>query len=231
MAGNASTDPNRLANFNGPRNRWDLNTRVEPPAGRYVLQTGSVIPAVLITAMDSDLPGAVQAQVSQDVYDSPSGQFLLIPKGAKLFGEYVSGSGISYGQNRLFVAWQRIIFPNGYTLDIGAMPGADQQGESGFHDSVDSHWVRTFGSALLMSAITAGVTISQPQYGNTNGVSASQSLSESLGQNLGNASSMLLQKNLNVPPTLKIRAGYQFNVTAVKDLVFDSPYFVPDYTR
>jgi type IV secretory pathway VirB10-like protein len=227
--GAATGDPNRLGNFNGPSNRWALPNRVEPPAGRYVLQTGSVIPAVLITAMDSDLPGAVTAQVSQDVYDSPTGTALLIPKGAKLFGEYVSGNGISYGQNRVFVVWQRIIFPNGNTLDIGAMPGVDQQGMSGFHDSVDSHWVRTFGSALLMSAITAGFTISQPQYGNTNGVSASQALSESLGQNIGNAAAMLLQKNLNVSPTIRIRAGYRFNVTAVKDLTFDRPYFVPSY--
>ena len=128
------------------------------------------------------------------------------------------------------VAWQRIIFPNGTTLDIGAMPGADGQGMAGLRDLADSHWLRTFGSALLMSAIVAGTTLSQPQYsGYGTSQNAGSVLSEALGQNLGTAMSQLLEKNLNVAPTLKIRAGFRFNVMAVKDLVFTKPYPLPDY--
>jgi type IV secretion system protein VirB10 len=195
-----------------------------------VVQTGSIIPALSITAMDSDLPGAITAQVSQNVYDSPTGQYLLIPQGARLYGEYASGKGVGYGQSRLFVAWQRIIFPDGTTLDIGAMPGADGQGMAGLRDLADSHWLRTFGSALLMSAIIAGTSLSQPHYsGYGTSQNAGSVLSEALGQSLGTAMSQLLEKNLNVAPTLKIRAGFRFNVMAVKDLVFTQPYRVPAY--
>ena len=97
--------------------------------------------------MESELPGTITAQVSQDVYDSGTGNYLLIPQGSRLVGEYANA--IQYGQSRIFVAWQRIIYPDNSALDIGAMPGADAQGESGFHDEVDNHFIRLFGSALV----------------------------------------------------------------------------------
>src|ERR1700738_3669673 len=124
-------------------------------------RTGWVIPALLLTAMESELPGTITAQVSEDVYDSGTGHYLLIPQGSRLVGEYANA--IQYGQSRIFVAWQRIIYPDNSALDIGAMPGADGEGESGFHDLVDNHFLRLFGSALLMSASTAGITYSQDQ--------------------------------------------------------------------
>ena len=118
-------------------------------------------------------------------------------------------------------------------LDIGAMPGADAVGEAGFHDLVDNHFLRLFGSALLMSAITAGITYSQDQGHNNNyngsPPRAGDVLSAGLGQQLGAATSALLEKNLSIPPTLKIRQGYGFNVAVVKDLVFERPYVVPNY--
>ena len=154
-------DPNSLGTYNGSRDRWKLNTRLEAPATPYILRTGFVIPALLYSAMESELPGTIIAQVSQDVFDTPTGNYLLIPQGARLIGEY--SNAIQYGQARIFVAWQRIIYPDGSALDIGAMPGADEQGEAGFNDQVNNHFVRLFGSALLMSAITAGVTYSQQQ--------------------------------------------------------------------
>ncbi|HEY0792858.1 MAG TPA: TrbI/VirB10 family protein, partial [Chthoniobacterales bacterium] len=231
-ANGAGRNPNDLAAFNGSKDRFTLPSRLERPATPYVLQTGSVIPAVVLTGMDSDLPGAITAQVSQNVYDTPSGQYLLIPQGTRLCGEYASQ--VAYGQSRIFVAWERLIYPNGSTLDLGAMPGADEQGMAGFHDRVDAHLVRTFGSAVLMSAITAGFTWGQGRntggsaYGN-NGVSASDALGQALGQNLGTAASQLLEKNLNVAPTLKIRPAYRFNVTVVRDLTFNAEYRVPNY--
>jgi type IV secretory pathway VirB10-like protein len=232
LSGAAPTprDPNSLRAYNGTKDRWALANRPEPPASPYVLQTGSLIPALLISGMESELPGVIIAQVAEDVSDSPSGRYLLIPQGSKLIGEY--SNMIAYGQSRLFVAWQRIVFPNGWTMDIGAQPGVDGQGEAGFHDQVDNHYVRLFGSALLMSAITGGIAFSQNQgqgYSSYQAPNAGSVLSAALGQQLGNATFALLEKNLSIPPTLKIRQGYRLNVLAVKDLVFDRPYVVPNY--
>jgi type IV secretion system protein TrbI len=222
-------NPNDLANFQGPRDRFTLNSKVEYPRTPYVLQTGSIIPAVSM-AIDSDLPGAVTAQVSQNVYDSPSSKYLLIPQGAKLYGEYASRP--EYGQSRVFVVWQRIILPDGGTLDLGAMPGVDEQGQSGFHDQTNNHFVRTFVSALAMTGVTAGLAISQGSqqfspYGG--GTSMQGELSQALGQNLGNVVADMTRRNLNIPPTLKIRPGYRFAVQVSKDITFQRPYRVSNY--
>src|ERR1700730_5220781 len=196
--------PNDLSAFNAERDRWKLASKVEQPATPYILRTGYVIPAILISAMDSELPGTITAQVAQNVYDTPTGNYLLIPQGARLAGAY--SSNVAYGQSRIFVAWQRIVFPDGTALDIGAMPGTDAKGEAGFNDKTNDHFVRIFGSALLMSAITAGVTWSQDHNqnnnGNSNRVSASDALSEALGQELGMTISEMIRKNINIAPTL-----------------------------
>jgi type IV secretory pathway VirB10-like protein len=220
-------DPNSLATYAGQKDRWRLDNRVEKPASKYILQTGWLIPALMITAMESQLPGYISAQVSQNVYDSPTGKYLLIPQGTRLFGAY--SDAISYGQNKIFVAWQRLIFPNGNTLDISAMPGVDGQGEAGFHDQTNNHMFSIFASAILMSAISGATALSQPQQTFSNAPNLESTLSAALGQQLGAATTSLLEKNLSVPPTLKIRQGYGFNVVAVKDLVFDRPYVVPNY--
>jgi type IV secretion system protein VirB10 len=219
-------DPHVLSTA-GQADRWKLNNRIEKPASKYILQTGWLIPALMISGMESQLPGSIIAQVSQDIFDSPSGKYLLIPKGTRIFGEYANS--IAFGQSRIFVAWQRLIFPNGNTLDISAMPGADSEGEAGFHDLTDSHLLTIFGSALLMSAISGATALSQPQQTFSNAPNLESTLSAALGQQLGAATTALLEKNLSVPPTLKIRQGYGFNVAVVKDLIFDRPYTVPDY--
>jgi len=223
--------PNDLSAFNAERDRWKLASKVEQPATPYILRTGYVIPAILISAMDSELPGTITAQVAQNVYDTPTGNYLLIPQGARLVGAY--SSNVAYGQSRIFVAWQRIVFPDGTALDIGAMPGTDAEGEAGFNDKTNNHFIRIFGSALLMSAITAGVTWSQDHNqnnnGNSNRVSASDALSEALGQELGMTMSEMIRKNLNIAPTLKIRPGYRFNILVVKDVVLTHPYHIGNY--
>jgi type IV secretion system protein TrbI len=220
-------DPNALSTYNGTKDRWTLNTHLEKPSTPYVLRTGWVIPALMLTAMESELPGTITAQVSQDVFDTPSGKYLLIPQGSRLVGEY--SNAIQYGQARIFVAWQRIIYPDGSALDIGAMPGSDGQGEAGFRDQVDNHFIRLFGSALLMSAISGATALSQPQQNISNAPNLQSALSAALGQQLGAATSSLLEKNLSIPPTLKIRQGYAFNVVVIKDLTFQRPYVVPNY--
>jgi type IV secretion system protein TrbI len=223
-------DPNSLNTYNGYRDRWKLNTHLEPPTTPYILRTGAVIPALLLSAMNAELPGTVTAQVSQDVYDTPTGNYLLIPQGARLVGEY--SNAIQYGQARIFVAWQRIIYPDGSALDIGAMPGADQQGEAGFNDQVDNHFLRIFGSAILMSAVTAATNwaTNHNQVGfNSNGYSASSAISEAVGQQLGQATAHLLEKNLSIAPTLVVRPAYRFNIVVTKDLEFQTPYYVGSY--
>jgi len=223
---------NNYANFDstGQGSRWKLDSKPAAPETPYSILTGFVIPAVLISGINSELPGQIMAQVSQDIYDTPVGKWRLIPQGARLVGSY--SSDVAYGQSRVLVAWQRIIFPDGKTMDIGAMPGADGIGQAGFKDQVNNHYLRIFGSALLMSAVIAGATYSQRDAGG-GGVFGRQNagsiLSQSLGQQLGQATTRLMMKNLNIAPTLEIRPGFRFNVIVTKDMVFSKPYQSFDY--
>ena len=212
-----------------PADRWELDLQVQTPRSPFELRAGSVIPATLISGINSDLPGQIVGQVSQDVYDTATGHHLLIPQGSRLVGTY--NSGVAYGQERVLVAWTRIVFPDGKALDLGSMPGADSAGYGGFEDQVDNHYLRLFGSALLMSAVTAGITYSQRQSdsGDSDRTDASSVLSEALGQQLGQATAQLLSKNLSIAPTLQIRPGYRFNVVVTKDLTFSKPYQSFDY--
>lgn len=212
----------------GQGDRWRLDSRPEAPRSPYELRAGFVIPATLISGINSELPGQIMAQVSQDVYDTPLGKYKLVPQGSRLVGSY--SSEVIYGQSRILVAWQRIVFPDGKAMDIGAMPGADGAGYAGFHDQVNNHYFRVFASAVLMSGVTAGVALSQPETGNAySRQTASSAMSEALGQQLGQVIAQLIAKNLNIAPTLDIRPGYRFNVIVVKDMTFSKPYAAFDY--
>ncbi|MEP6606537.1 MAG: TrbI/VirB10 family protein [Nitrosospira sp.] len=210
--------------------RWWLDSRPEAPRAEYAILTTFVIPATLISGINSQLPGKIFGQVSQNVYDTATGKYLLVPQGTKLEGIY--SSEVVYGQRSVLVAWQRLVFPDGKTMDIGAMPGSNAAGYAGFTDQVNNHYVRLFGSAFLMSAITAGVALSQSrnQMAGTFGAPTTSSvLSATLGQQLGQVTSQLISRNINVSPTLEIRPGYRFNVTVTKDMVFNKPYQPFDY--
>ncbi|WP_074748792.1 TrbI/VirB10 family protein [Nitrosospira multiformis] len=210
--------------------RWKLDSRATPPRSAFTVLTTSVIPATLITGINSSLPGKIFGQVSQDVYDTATGKYLLIPQGTKLEGEY--SSEVAYGQASVLVAWQRLVFPDGKTMDIGAMPGSNSAGYAGFTDQVNNHYARLFGSAILMSAISAGVALSQStnQVAGTFGAPTTSSvLSATLGQQLGRVITQMISKNLNIAPTLEIRPGYRFNVTVTKDMVLARPYQAFDY--
>ncbi|SEA65576.1 TrbI/VirB10 family protein [Nitrosospira multiformis] len=210
--------------------RWKLDSRPTPPRSPYTVLTTSVIPATLITGINSSLPGKIFGQVSQDVFDTATGKYLLIPQGTKLEGEY--SSEVAYGQASVLVAWQRLVFPDGKTMDIGAMPGSTGAGYAGFTDQVNNHYARLFGTAILMSAISAGVALSQSrnQIAGTFGAPTTSSvLSATLGQQLGRVITQMISKNLNISPTLEIRPGYRFNVTVTKDMVLARPYQAFDY--
>lgn len=225
-----------MAQFNGAADRWRLDSELEAPRSPYELRAGFVLPATLISGINSELPGQIVAQVAQGVYDTATGKHLLVPQGSRLIGSY--SSDVQYGQARVLVAWQRIVFPDGKAMDIGAMPGADSAGYSGFNDQVNNHYVRLFASAILMSGVTAGISYSQTPVSSTTGVdgetltrtsAARNALSESLGQQLGQVTAQMIAKNLSIAPTLEIRPGYRFNVVVTKDMTFSKPYRSFDY--
>lgn len=221
-------NPNSIAQFqSGEGDRWRLDSQPEAPRSPYELRAGFVVPATLISGINSDLPGQIMAQVSQNVFDTATGRHLLIPQGSRLVGSY--SSDVAYGQSRVLVAWQRIVFPDGKAMDIGAMPGSDGAGYAGFKDRVNNHYFRLFASAFLMSGVTAGITLSQDNDSNGDRQRASDALSEALGQQLGQVTAQLIAKNMNIAPTIEIRPGYRFNVIVTKDMTFSKPYQAFDY--
>ena len=190
---------------------------------RYEIKAGWDIPATLEQGIDSDLPGDVKALVRSNVYDTATGKYLLIPQGARLLGTY--NSVISYGQARVQVAWTRIIFPDGSSINLDSMSGHDDEGRAGFHDQVNNHYARLVGFAVLTSAFAAGLELSQRQ--NTSLLTtptAGQTASAAVGQQLTELGAEVTRRNLNIQPTIKIRLGYKFTVRVNRDMLFDAPY-------
>ena len=190
------------------------------------LKTGAVIPGVMLTGVNSDLPGNMIAQVSQHIFDSATGRNLLIPQGTKIYGVY--DSRIVYGQERVLIAWNRLIFPDGSSISLGAMPGADMGGMAGLNDDVNNHYMRIFGSALMMSLVSGGMAYALDGANDStktdNGTRMTDEMTASLAQQLGQTTTTLLQRNLSIKPTLEIRPGYQFNIVVTKDVIFKEPY-------
>lgn len=217
----ADIDKENFFERSQPDNRW-INQNLRIAGQKYEIKTGSIVPAVMVTAVNSDLPGNIIAQVSQNVYDTATGNHLLIPQGSKLFGVY--DSRVIMGQQRVLVAWNRIIFPDGSSMTIPSMQGADLAGNSGFYQNVDDHYFRIFGSSILMALITAGTAYAVDHNSDNDEASLSAELNSTLAQQLGQTTSSLLQKNLNIKPTLSIEPGYQFNIVLTKDLVFGGSY-------
>lgn len=218
---------NSGTNFgNGSPDRWRLDTQVEAPASKYVIRTGAVIPAVMVGGINSQLAGSIKGQVTQNVYDTATGKKLLIPQGTSLIGVY--SSDVAFGQNRVLIAWNRLVFPDGRALDIGSMAGVDGLGRSGFKDKVNNHYMRIFGSAIFLSAVTGGITYTTDRNSNNssndNSTGVGDALNEALGQQLGQVITQMVSKNLNIAPTIEIRSGFRFNVTVVKDLELNKVY-------
>jgi type IV secretory pathway VirB10-like protein len=208
---------------------------VHPAPSPFTVMAGSILPAVLISGINSDLPGPILAQVSQNVLDSATGKSILIPQGSRLIGVYQNAS--SYGQQRVQIAWQRVIFPNTSSMNLPQMPGADQSGYAGFTDQVDHHFLATFGTAAVMSLISAGQAIGQMATlggGGTYGpygyyqpnqwAMASQTAGSSASGQFGALGQMMMGQGMNRPATIEIRPGYQFDVMVTQDLVFPGPY-------
>jgi len=203
-----------------------LDAQRYAPRGRYEIVASSVIPAELITGIDSEQPGLLSASVRQDVYDSRTGRYLLIPKGSKLIGVYKND--LQEGQTRILVAWERLIFPDTSSIDLHEQVGADTEGYSGLGGKVDNHFGSVLAAALLSSVISAGLQLSQPQMGATvNNVavpSTGQLLAGAAGQQISQIGSQIVQKQLDIPPVIHVPRGYPFVVIVDRDMVLPGPY-------
>lgn len=195
-----------------------LDSGRQAPLSMFEVKAGTVIPGVMIGGISSDLPGQIIGQVSENVRDTVTGLHVLIPQGSRLIGAY--DNQVTRGQRRVLVAWHRVIYPDGSSVDLGSMPGADQAGYAGFKDRVNNHYFRVFGDALLMSLFSAGIQLSQPDSaGLQGGYDSQQIIAGSLGQQLGQTGMQLAQKNTDIQPTLEIRPGFRFVVMVTKDMV------------
>lgn len=192
----------------------------------YELKTGTLISGIMLSGINSDLPGQIIGQVSQNVYDSATGNSLLIPQGSRMIGMY--DSRIVTGQSRLLIAWNRIVFPDGSSITLGSMPGTDMAGYSGIEDETDNHYLRIYGSAAIMSVLSGVSAFASDTFKSSTAQNDKPSLQDELGSalasQLGQSSLKVLQKNLDIQPTLTIRPGSHFNMIAIKDIVFREPY-------
>lgn len=188
--------------------------RLQSPLSPYVLQAGSVIEAALLTGLRSDLPGLITAQVTANVYDSPTGQFLLIPQGARLLGEY--DSRVETGQRRLLLAWTRLILPDGRSIVLERQPGTDQAGYAGLEDGVDNHWGQLFRAAGLATILNIGL-----ETGDDDGDEIAEAIRDGTQDTIGRAGEAIVQRQLQIAPTLTIRPGFPLRVMVTRDLILE----------
>ena len=186
------------------------------PRSPYQVMAGNIIPASLVTGLNSDLPGQVIGQVTENVYDTVTGQHLLIPQGSRLMGRY--DSVIAFGQSRALVVWTRLILPNGDSIQLDNLPGSDSQGFAGLKDKVDKHTWQFIKGAALSSLLSIGSELASDD-----GDRLTRAL-QNAGQDTANiAGQRIIDRNLNVQPTLKVRQGWRFNVIVSRDLIL-KPY-------
>jgi type IV secretory pathway VirB10-like protein len=191
----------------------------------YELKAGTVIPGVLLTGINSDLPGNVIAQVSENVWDTATGKYVLIPKGTRILGVY--DSRVTFGQRRVQLVWNRLIFPNGTTLDIAGSPGIDQAGYSGLSGRVNEHWGTMLKSEILTSVFVAGAEIvyDSDSIGSGENKSPRDVAAESAAGSILDMGTKLMNKASDIQPTITIRRGKKMAIYVQRDVVFPFPYF------
>src|SRR5579863_2994922 len=218
-AADLMSQDHKLAFLDGNVDRRTVSPdRVERPASPYVLQAGAVIPAALLTGLRSDLPGQITAQVTEDVYDSPTGRFLLIPQGARLVGQY--DAQIAFGQSRALLVWNRLIMPNGKSIVLERQPGTDSEGYAGLEDEVDNHWGMLFKAAILSTILSVGSEAGMS--GNNNG-SLAEAIQQGMSQSINQTGQQVVSRSLSIQPTITIRPGFPVRVMVTHDLVLE-PY-------
>lgn len=195
--------------------------RLSRPASPFVVQAGTIIPAALITGIRSDLPGQITAQVTEAVFDSPTGRAKVIPQGARLIGTY--DSQVAFGQSRVLLVWTRLIMPNGRSIVLERQPGADAAGYSGLEDEVDNHWKELLGAAALSTLLAVGTEVNSGADANNTNSAIVQALRRGAGDALNQTGQQVVRRNLNIQPTLTIRPGFPVRVIVNRDLVLE-PY-------
>lgn len=186
-------------------------------ASSSILQAGSVIPAALITGIRSDLPGQITAQVTENIYDSPTGKILLIPQGTRVIGQY--DAGVGFGQRRVLLVWNRLMFPNGRSIVLERQPGADAEGYAGLEDGVDYHWGELFKAAALSTLLSVGAEAGTSQNENN----LVQALRQGASNSISQTGQQIVTRQLNIAPTLTVRPGFPVRVIVTRDLVLE-PY-------
>ena len=197
--------------------------KVQKPRGRYYINQGSHIRTTLVNGINSDLPGQVTALVSQNVFDSLTGDYLLIPQGTRAVGRYESSP--AYGQNRVFVCFDRLIFPNGDSLKLGNMGTQDTDGYSGLGAEVDNHYLKIWNGALLIATLSTAADATTDSYGDYR---EKRSTGDDMARNVSTQMQGLMTENIrrqmNLSPTLTVEPGTEFSINLTKDLYFDKPY-------
>lgn len=214
----ASPDPNgqeRKAAFLERSHSGDVYNvnQLETPRSPYLVMAGSVIAASLITGLNSELPGLVTAQVTENVFDSVSGRFLLIPQGARLIGRY--DSVVAYGQSRALLVWQRIILPDGSSIQLDNLPATDAAGYAGVADKVDFHAFRLLKGVALSTILGVGTELSLGD----DESDIVRAIRQSTQQSASQAGQQIVSKELDVQPSIRIRPGWPLRVVVHKDLI------------
>jgi type IV secretion system protein VirB10 len=193
---------------------------LQSPVSPYEVMAGTVIPAALITGINSDLPGQVLASVTENIYDTATGRHLLIPQGSRLIGQY--DSQVAFGQRRVLLVWTRLMLPDASSIALERLPGVDASGYAGLQDGVDWHWQQLLAGAALSTLIGVGAELAAPDRSNGQSqviVATRQSVQDSVNQ----VGQELTRRSLNVQPTLTIRPGFPVRVIVNKDLML-RPY-------
>jgi len=215
--GGGSMADRQQAFVDGPVDRRTIAPdRIVAPASPWLLQAGSVIPAALVTGIRSDLPGQVVAQVTESVYDSPTGSILLIPQGARLVGEYMNDVG--FGQRRVLLVWTRLIYPDGNSIVLERLPGADAGGYAGLEDGVDYHWEAIARAAAVSALLGAGAELATDD-----GDRLVRALRDGARDTINDVGQQIVRRQLDVQPTLTIRPGFPLRVIVARDLVLEPP--------
>ena len=210
----------QLAFLNAAPDKRNVSSdRIAAPASPNILQAGAVISAALMTGIRSDLPGQITAQVTENIYDSPTGRILLIPQGTRIIGQY--DNNVGFGQRRILLVWNRLIFPNGRSIVLERQPGADGQGFAGLQDGVDYHWWDLAKAAGLSTLLSFGAELAT-----SNDSRLIQAIRGGAEATINDAGQQIVRQQLNVAPTLTIRPGFPVRVIVTRDLVLE-PYGGP----
>ncbi|HZK98330.1 MAG TPA: TrbI/VirB10 family protein [Caulobacteraceae bacterium] len=205
----------------GARSEDYLASPLRDAISPWEVKAGTVIPAALITAINSDLPGEVIAQVTEPVYDHATGRTVLIPQGSRLIGQY--DSQVAYGQERALIAWNRVIMPNGRSINIGSMSGADLTGASGLRDRVNDHFGQLAKGILLSTLFSVGAASAQDASARSSGGLVINSAGSGVANNAQEVGQRITDRDLGRQPTITVRAGWPLRVLVNKDMIL-APY-------